>query len=471
MIKAILALVLSGQVIGKTLNVPLNGLPSDFDPQTMSDIYSMIANLQLHRGLLKFNSLLEVENDFAKSFEVLDNGKKIIFHLRDDIHFSDGSKIKAIDVVKTFKRMFKIKSAMASDLSYIDDISEISDNSVLFKLKSPSSLFFKQLSTVDCAILKLTDNLELVKHVYSGPYRLESLNNDFIILQIIEDKKYKNAPKKIKFILKDDKKISFKFIKDNYDTVDGLILSKDISDSLKKSGWNESVSTTANIFALILNPNKIQHEDRSRIFNYFYYDKSFITDKNFIPMTGVVPAAISGPVYSFILDKKEISLRKSNLALEMIVVKDMAGLNMIQKSLMELKIRTGIEIKIKELAVTDFINKVKNDDFELRVLPKLVDYPDPYAMLAYFRSGYEANKYFINDTEIDKLLDKSISELNKEKRYKIYHEIQQIILNKKIFVPLFSGTSQEKLWSSKVKFVPSHPMGLISLPFEEIKVE
>lgn len=464
--------------MSKVILVPLNALPSDFDPQTMSDIYSMIANLQLHRGLLKFNSILEVESDIAESYEILDNGREIVFRIRSNAKFSDGSRITADDVVKTFKRMFKIKSDMASDLSYIensDDIQNIGvirldDHRVKFRLKHPSSLFLKQLSTVDCSILSLNDDLSL-NMKFSGPYKLKKKDNRSVTLDIVRGSEFPSAPTEIKFELKSETlENSIEQIK-VFDSIDGLNISEDIKQILKRDGWRESVSTTANLFALVVNNKKVNSRIRDHIFNFFYFEKSYVDLEHFIPLFSVVPPAISTHANRLNFKRIEMKKEKNQLKLTMLVVKGSAPIPMLQKAVIDFEKLTNIQINLIEHPVDIFLNKVKAEDFELRLLPKSIDYPDPYAMLSYFRSGYSANKYFVSDKKIDQLLDQSISQLDKNKRNEINLEIQNKILSKKVFIPLFSGSKQAKLWGPRIRLVPAHPMGLISLPFEKIEMK
>jgi len=65
--------------------------------------FNVIANLMV--GLTEFNQDLKPAPVVAKSWDILDGGKKIVFRLRDDVSWSDGKKVTAEDYVYTLKNL------------------------------------------------------------------------------------------------------------------------------------------------------------------------------------------------------------------------------------------------------------------------------------------------------------------------------------------------------------------------------
>ncbi len=53
---------------------------------------------QLFRGLVESGPELEVTPDLAKGWDVLEKGRKYVFHLRDDARWSDGAPVTAADL-------------------------------------------------------------------------------------------------------------------------------------------------------------------------------------------------------------------------------------------------------------------------------------------------------------------------------------------------------------------------------------
>ena len=68
-------------------------------------------------GLTEFNNELKPAPVIAKSWDIAEGGKRIIFHLRDDVLWSDGQKVRAHDFEYSWKRLLNPKTA--SQYAYI----------------------------------------------------------------------------------------------------------------------------------------------------------------------------------------------------------------------------------------------------------------------------------------------------------------------------------------------------------------
>jgi oligopeptide transport system substrate-binding protein len=77
--------------------------------------FNVIANLMV--GLTEFDKDLKPAPVIAKSWDILEGGKKIVFHLRDDVQWSDGTKVRAQDFEYSWKRLLNPKTA--SEYAYI----------------------------------------------------------------------------------------------------------------------------------------------------------------------------------------------------------------------------------------------------------------------------------------------------------------------------------------------------------------
>ena len=77
--------------------------------------FNVIANLMV--GLTEFDKDLKPAPVIAKSWEVSDGGKKIVFKLRDDVQWTDGKKVRAQDFEYSWKRLLDPKTA--SQYAYI----------------------------------------------------------------------------------------------------------------------------------------------------------------------------------------------------------------------------------------------------------------------------------------------------------------------------------------------------------------
>jgi len=101
----------------KTFRVNLGTEPPSLDWSLATDhvSFNVIANLMV--GLTEFDRDLKPVPVVAKSWNVLDGGKRIVFHLRHDATWSDGKKVRAQDFEYSWKRLLNPRTA--SEYAYI----------------------------------------------------------------------------------------------------------------------------------------------------------------------------------------------------------------------------------------------------------------------------------------------------------------------------------------------------------------
>ena len=87
------------------LRVALMSESPTLDPGLASDMPSSTVTEQLFSGLVELSPELSVVPDVARSWQVLDGGRKYVFRLRDDVRWSDGAPVKAGDFEYAWKRM------------------------------------------------------------------------------------------------------------------------------------------------------------------------------------------------------------------------------------------------------------------------------------------------------------------------------------------------------------------------------
>ncbi len=101
------------------LRVPW-GNPLTLDPGLAGDVASSQIIDQLFSGLVELTPDLDVVPDVARTWEVLDGGQKYVFHLRDDLLWSDGTPLTAGDFEFAWKRVLDPESGSPSaNLLYV----------------------------------------------------------------------------------------------------------------------------------------------------------------------------------------------------------------------------------------------------------------------------------------------------------------------------------------------------------------
>jgi ABC-type oligopeptide transport system substrate-binding subunit/class 3 adenylate cyclase len=87
------------------LRLVASGEPGSLDPAMASDTESAVVIGELFAGLVALTPEMDVIPDIARGWEVLAGGRRYVFHLRDDVRWSDGAPLTARDFVCAWKRV------------------------------------------------------------------------------------------------------------------------------------------------------------------------------------------------------------------------------------------------------------------------------------------------------------------------------------------------------------------------------
>ncbi|MEO8229493.1 MAG: peptide ABC transporter substrate-binding protein [Chloroflexota bacterium] len=100
----------------------LSGDVASLDPALQGDIASAQVGAQLFEALTAIDPSLNVRPALAESWDVLDGGRRVVFHLRPGQAFSDGSPLGAKDVVRSWLRIVDPKqpSPLASLMADVE---------------------------------------------------------------------------------------------------------------------------------------------------------------------------------------------------------------------------------------------------------------------------------------------------------------------------------------------------------------
>ena len=82
------------------------GAPASIDPAKHGDLGSAYYVSQLFETLTAVDADLAIRPALAESWVVADGGTTVTFTLRPDLEFSDGSRLTADDVVRSWRRLF-----------------------------------------------------------------------------------------------------------------------------------------------------------------------------------------------------------------------------------------------------------------------------------------------------------------------------------------------------------------------------
>lgn len=146
----------------------------EFDPRKRWGIMS--ESQIIHSTLLKKTSDLKIVGDYAKEYQVSDDGLTWTFHLNDNFKFSNGEDVTPEDVKFTYE-MLK-KDGINWDLSFLEKIEIQDDKTIIFHLSEPRSTFFAQLTEIVILPKDHYDDNYSENPIGSGPYKLVQWDKD-----------------------------------------------------------------------------------------------------------------------------------------------------------------------------------------------------------------------------------------------------------------------------------------------------
>jgi oligopeptide transport system substrate-binding protein len=173
--------------------------PVSLDPTVSGDIMSIPVIDQLFSGLVEHSPEMDIVPHVAQTWEVLDGGRRYVFHLRGDVRWSDGTPVTAEDFEYAWKRtlnpatgspnaglLYDVKGARAfhrgeavdSDCVGVQALDEVT---LVVELDEPTAYFLHLLAcTATCPVPRHAVEAhgqawtEVGNIVTNGPFRLEA---------------------------------------------------------------------------------------------------------------------------------------------------------------------------------------------------------------------------------------------------------------------------------------------------------
>lgn len=172
--------------------------PPTLDPTMAIDVYSSGVIDQLFSGLVELSPELDVVPAVARTWEVLENGRKYVFHLRDDVRWSDGTPVTAADFVYAWKRvlnpsvgsptaslLYDVQGARAYHQGELTNanavgVHALDDTTLIVDLEEPTAYFPQLLTYLPTyavprhVVAEQGEAWTTVDHIVTnGPFRLE----------------------------------------------------------------------------------------------------------------------------------------------------------------------------------------------------------------------------------------------------------------------------------------------------------
>lgn len=129
-------------VTAKTTEAP------SLDPQIQGSVSRQIRTSLIYSNLLKLDANLERQPDLAESYEISEDGKQFVFHLRQGVMFHPPAEreLVADDVKFSYERLIA-ESPGKSSFASIQDIEIVDNYTVAFHLTQPDAGLLETMSS------------------------------------------------------------------------------------------------------------------------------------------------------------------------------------------------------------------------------------------------------------------------------------------------------------------------------------
>lgn len=498
---------------GNSLIVPGSDPASVLDPIQVGDVSTSEYVVEIFGGLVTLDTDLKVQPDIAQSWDVSNSGKTYTFKLRDDVVFHTGNarRVTAEDVKYSIERAADPANASPTVRAYLGNIvglrdryenkaasvsgvKVIDDRTIQIDLIEPSDYFLSELTypvafVVDRQQIEANPRNWTQKPSGTGPFKLAEFKPAEKIRLVRNDRYHLGAPKldEVVFELGGGSLLT-RYENDEihigYIPASLLDSVKDGSNALAKE--YRPVPNMA-VFYFTLNPQKAPFDDpkvrqafaltidRETLNSVLLYDAYRVAD-GFLPpeMPGYTESVTS---YDYDVDRAKQLLAESKYAGNLPrIVLSYSGtgaapgdlLVAVQERWQE---ALGVTIELQAIDSSAFLREQRRGNFQMHSDGWAADYPDPEDFLGkLFASDSTLNYTGYKNAEVDRLLLAARTEQDRTRRFAMYADAEQLILDDAVVVPTFWPV-EHVIVKPCVQGYPNVSMTVPKYRFVEIKAE
>lgn len=445
---------------------------------------------QLYNGLVQLDDSLHIQPDIAESWTISEDGKIYTFKLRNDVKFhknkvfgKDSTRnVNAKDFKYSFNRLLdkKVASPGGWVLQNVNNFSAENDSTFIINLKQPFPPFLGLLAMKYCSVVP-KEAIETYRNTFrsnpvgTGPFQFKLwVENTKLVLRknpmyFETDEAGKQLPylEAVAITFLPDKQSEFlQFIQGNLDFMKSLdasykdeILATD--GTLQPKYANQIKMQTGSYlnteYLGIFMKNEQEYPTKSKLIrqaiNYgFDREKMVKFLRNGIgtpALSGFIPKGLPSfnnqQGYSFQPEKaksliEQYKAETGNSSPEITITTNSNYLDLcefIQRKLQKLGLKTNVDV----IPPSTLRQGKSSGKLPIFRASWIADYPDAENYLSLFYSkNFTPNgpnyTHFKNDL-FDALYEQSIKETNNEKRYKLYQQMDSIVISEAPVVPLY----------------------------------
>ena len=454
----------------------------DLNPQTTSYTVDTAILSGLYEGLVSNNpKTLEPEFAIANDYKISRDKKRWTFTIRENACFSNGEKITAESVKKSFLMLLSNPNAPYASLidiirgaeayrngtGKVEDVGIVvnSENKITFVLNTPANYFLSVLCHTSFSIVHED------KNVYSGPFIL-ALNKNGVI-DLLKNENYwdKNNVKleKITFLQSDDEELNtqlfntgeVQWITSGIVNMNKIINKQALQLSAQfgsaymffKLQESEPFYDEDAELSLLVSDEKVwnKKEFRNALLEAFPWD---IIRKNFtVPATTLVYPLPGYPQvngFSYTDEVEAVHMMKEarqkydimeDEVIPLVFEVSSGFFTPEQKDAMINAFKPlKVDLQIKEINPMLYLRQVASSEADLFLYNWIGDFADPLAFLELFRGNSTLNDSKWHNDDFDKLIDEA-ARVSADKRYALLAQAEEILLDEGVVIPLYHSVS------------------------------
>jgi len=458
------------------------------DSTTFDPIFTILAPdvwvlNQFYSTLVRANAdATGIEPDLATSWEVSEDGKTYVFHLRD-AKFSDGTPVKASDVVFSLKRVRdEEQSPMRGLYTMMSDVTARDDRTVVITLSEAAPAFLSTLamfasSIVPEAAVTAAGDKFGENPVGSGAFVLkEWKRGDRVVLGKNPNYWEAGLPKLD----------GVEWIYVPNDNTRMLKLTAEEVDAATFVPWNQIKELEANpkiqvqldkstrMDHILINhahpplDNKAVRQalnmaiDQDAIVEAVTFGHG-VKANSFFPLDGM-DYNKDNPNYAYEPEKAKAMLEKegvSGLSLDFVIVSGDSAHEQIAVLVKDQLAKVGVDLEIVKMEAGQQWDALVAGEYDLGVMWWVNDIFDPDQKAKFVVYGDDENRsYYTNykNMEVTELIDQAAKELDPAKRRELYFDIQRIAKDDVHWIDLYYSPFRNASLKSVSGFV-QNPLG------------
>ena len=450
--------------------------PPTLDPHLMSDVTSSVIGGEVFGGLVTLSLDYQPVLDLAETCSISEDGLVYTFVLRENAKFHDGKLVTAHDVKWSIERAADPETLSHTAETYLGDIvgakeklegtaNEVSgvrvvdDRTIEFTIDAPKSYFLAKLTYPTAYVVdreQVNDDATWLEEPNgTGPFKLATYEIGELIVLERNENYHLGSPhiESVQMILSGGSAMIMYENDEIHLTgvgLDDLPRLLEPSDPLHPQLHRSPQDF--DVFYIGLNVAEPPFDDPKvrQALNYAIDLQSIaenVLDGRVSPATGVIPPGFPSHTenlrsYHFNPDLARELMQESTYADTLasgdfprvtLTISGSFGATIptyLEVILEQWRQELGIEVEIQQTEWATFLQDVNDKKYQMFSLGWIADYPDPQNFLdVLLHSASHSNHTNYSNPEVDRLLEEARTERDRSRRFELYNQIEQMVLD------------------------------------------